>query len=125
MYRARDLVIRTQAAAVAALLLTVVACSTNPATGKQQVSLIGEQQEIQIGRHSDQEIVQQMGLYPDDDLQRYVQTVGQRLAGKQQKAWVQLTPAQQAQHGDESMFEQLSTEMALLEAHVGRELYAV
>ncbi|HEX2253938.1 MAG TPA: M48 family metalloprotease [Thermoanaerobaculia bacterium] len=85
MNRSRDLVIRTQAAAVAAVMLTVVACSTNPATGKQQVSLIGEQQEIQIGRQSDQEIVQQMGLYPDEGLQRYVDTVGQRLAAESER----------------------------------------
>jgi len=33
-------------------------CATNPATGKQQVMLISEQQEIGMGQQEDQNVVQ-------------------------------------------------------------------
>src|SRR5262245_30976077 len=43
-------------ALAAVVLVSAVACAINPATGKRQVSLIGEQQEIQLGRDEDQQI---------------------------------------------------------------------
>ncbi len=63
------------------LLVAAVAwgCATNPATGRRQLMLMSEQEEIQIGRQSDTEIRQQMGLYNDPDLQAYVRAVGQKL----------------------------------------------
>jgi len=73
------------AAAVLSLVLVAAACSTNPATGQRQLSLISEQQEIQMGRQADQQIVQQLGLYPDDELQRYVQSVGMKLARESER----------------------------------------
>lgn len=64
------------------LLVAVVAwgCATNPATGRRQLMLMSEAEEVQIGRQSDQEIRQQMGLYNDPDLQAYVRAVGEKLA---------------------------------------------
>src|SRR4029079_9031364 len=50
-------------AALAAFL--AVGCSVNPATGKQQINIISESQEIQMGREADQQVVAEMGL--DDD----------------------------------------------------------
>ncbi|MFO7303325.1 MAG: M48 family metalloprotease [Acidobacteriota bacterium] len=63
------------------LLIVVVmaGCATNPATGRRQLILMSEQEEIQIGRQSDAEIRQQMGLYDDPQLQAYVRQVGQKL----------------------------------------------
>lgn len=58
----------------------LAACSVNPATGERQLSLISESQEIQMGRQSDEEIAESLGLYPDDELQAYVDGIGQRLA---------------------------------------------
>ena len=52
--------------------LGLAACATNPATGQRQLILMSEQQEIQLGRESDQEVRQQMGVYKDPELQRYV-----------------------------------------------------
>jgi predicted Zn-dependent protease len=60
--------------------LGLAACATNPATGQRQLILMSEQQEIQLGRDSDQEVRKQMGIYRDPELQRYVNDVGQRLA---------------------------------------------
>ena len=55
-------------------------CYTNPATGKEQLSLISESQEIQMGREADRAIVAQLGLYPDSSWQRYVRRLGDSLA---------------------------------------------
>jgi predicted Zn-dependent protease len=59
---------------------TVAACATNPATGKKEFSLMSEAQEIQLGQQMDAEVRREMGLYEDANLQRYVETVGARLA---------------------------------------------
>lgn len=75
------------ALSVALVALTVLApgCATNPATGQRQLSLIGEQQEIAMGREADQQIVAQLGLYPDDDVQRYVERLGKELAAASER----------------------------------------
>src|SRR5688572_15266572 len=71
------LVIRSS---VAALLAAVVACATNPVTGKREVSLMSEGQEIALGKESDGQIRAEMGLYDDPALQQYVSDIGLRLA---------------------------------------------
>jgi predicted Zn-dependent protease len=55
-------------------------CATNPATGRREITLMSEAQEIALGKESDAQIRQEMGLYEDADLQRYVSTIGLRLA---------------------------------------------
>jgi predicted Zn-dependent protease len=64
--------------ALAALLL--LRCATNPATGQRQLMLYSESQEIALGRNADEDIVRNYGLYPDEELQAYVQELGTRLA---------------------------------------------
>ena len=69
--------------AVAALAVAVAlsgGCSVNPATGQRQLTLIGEQGEINMGREADQQISAQMGLYPDDEWQAYIQQLGAEMA---------------------------------------------
>jgi predicted Zn-dependent protease len=61
-------------------ILLVVSCATNPVTGKRGFSLMGEGQEIQLGQEMDKEVRQEMGLYDDQELQQYVEGIGQRLA---------------------------------------------
>jgi predicted Zn-dependent protease len=56
------------------------ACATNPATGKSEFSLMSEAQEIQLGQQSDAEVRNEMGVYNDPELQRYVESVGMKLA---------------------------------------------
>jgi predicted Zn-dependent protease len=73
------------ASALVAGMLTVAACSTNPATGKRQIAFIGEEQEIAMGREADQQISQQLGLYEDKDLQAYVNRLGQKLAADSER----------------------------------------
>jgi predicted Zn-dependent protease len=67
------------------LALTVVSCATNPATGKREISFMSEAQEIQMGRDLDAQVRQEMGLYRDDELQRYVEQVGMRLAKQSER----------------------------------------
>jgi predicted Zn-dependent protease len=61
-------------------LLWAVACATNPVTGKRQLALISEAQEIEMGREADKDVVSSIGLYPDESMQRYVQALGARIA---------------------------------------------
>ena len=59
----------------------VYACAVNPATGRREISFVSEGQEIEMGRSSDPAATAQFGgLYPDDDLQRYVTDLGLSLA---------------------------------------------
>jgi predicted Zn-dependent protease len=60
--------------------LIVAACATNPATGRRQLILMSEAEEIALGRQADAEVRQQMGVYQDQALQDYVNRIGQRLA---------------------------------------------
>lgn len=67
--------------AIAVVLLAgVTACATNPVTGKKQMSLLSEAEELAIGQQQDQEIRREMGVYDDPGLQRYVNDIGQELA---------------------------------------------
>ncbi|OFW07304.1 MAG: hypothetical protein A3H96_17440 [Acidobacteria bacterium RIFCSPLOWO2_02_FULL_67_36] len=58
----------------------VTSCATNPATGKKELSLMSEGQEIAVGQEMDAQVRREMGVYNDPGLQRYVETVGMRLA---------------------------------------------
>ncbi|RPJ56832.1 MAG: peptidase M48 [Acidobacteria bacterium] len=66
-----------------AVLLTGLypGCARNPVTGKRQVALISEQQEIAMGRESHPQILQQYGRLENAQIQTYVEGIGQRLAG--------------------------------------------
>jgi len=70
---------------VAGAVAAVIACATNPATGKKQFMLVSEAQEIAMGKEADQEAVAAYGLYPDPGIQAYVNDLGQRLAAKSER----------------------------------------
>lgn len=67
---------------VAALL---AACATNPVTGKREISLISQDQEIQMGQQSAQQVAQEIGLIDNQALQQYVQQVGASLAARSER----------------------------------------
>ena len=73
-------VIRLRIVAVATTLAIAVACATNPVTGKKELSLMSEQQEVQLGQQYDVEVRKQMRPYNDPELQRYISQIGMRLA---------------------------------------------
>lgn len=59
---------------------TSAACTVNPVTGARELSLIGQNQEIQIGRDADQDISASLGIYDDPELQRWIQELGEAMA---------------------------------------------
>ena len=61
-------------------LALLVACATNPVTGRRELTLMSESQEIAIGRDADVQVKREMGLYNDPELQRYISDLGQRMA---------------------------------------------
>jgi predicted Zn-dependent protease len=69
-----------QEAAAVALLALLAACATNPVTGKREISLMSEGQEIAIGKENHPQILREMGQYNDPGLQRYVSDIGLKLA---------------------------------------------
>lgn len=61
------------------LLFLAISCAINPVTGKRELSLISEQEEIALGKQTDGEIKAQYGVYNDQALNAYVQRVGQSM----------------------------------------------
>ena len=66
-------------AGLAFSLCTLSQCATNPVTGKRQVALISEEQEVAMGREADPAIVAQYGLYEDKDLQAFINEKGKQM----------------------------------------------
>lgn len=58
----------------------LLGCYTNPATGKEQLNLIPESQEIAMGREAHKQIEATMGFYDDRELQAYVTRIGESMA---------------------------------------------
>lgn len=67
-------------AGIAVAMAALVGCATNPVTGRRELSLISESQEIQMGQQYAVEVRQSTGLVPDSALQQYVRAIGLRMA---------------------------------------------
>jgi predicted Zn-dependent protease len=65
--------------------ILAAACAVNPVTGKQELSLYSEAQEIEMGKQTDVEVAAQFGVYDDPALSKYVSSVGLTLAAKSQR----------------------------------------
>ena len=77
---------RARAWATAGVVCAVAAgCAVNPVTGRRQLALISEAQEIQMGQQASQEVAQQLGLVDNQALQQYVQRVGEALARESER----------------------------------------
>ena len=61
-------------------IVMLAGCAVNPVTGEQQLMLLSEQDEVQMGLQSDKSILDQYGIYEAPDLQRYLQGIGQPMA---------------------------------------------
>ena len=55
-------------------------CARNPVTGKKQVVLMSESQEIAMGKEADPQIIAQFGLYGDSTIQRFINEKGKQMA---------------------------------------------
>ena len=61
------------------LLVFIVACARNPVTGKREVMLVSEAQELQMGLQSDPGIIANFGLYEDEELQAFINEKGKEM----------------------------------------------
>lgn len=60
--------------------LLVAGCAINPVTGKQQLSLVSEAQEIEMGKGEVVRAREETGFYPDAALTAYIAEIGMRMA---------------------------------------------
>ncbi len=60
-------------------------CAVNPATGKNQLMLVSEDQEIAMGRQADTAVITSIGLYADPVWQSYIQQFGARIAATSER----------------------------------------
>lgn len=61
------------------VVLAAIACAVNPVSGKKELMLFSEKQEIAMGQETDQAIRQQYGIYDDKALNEYVDRIGQSM----------------------------------------------
>ncbi|WP_339083617.1 M48 family metalloprotease [Pseudomonas sp. TMP9] len=61
-------------------LLQLAGCAVNPATGESNFVMMSEQQELDLGQRYNQQILKENPRYADEQLQAYVQRVGERVA---------------------------------------------
>jgi predicted Zn-dependent protease len=70
---------------MAGLVAGPTACARNPVTGKREIALVSESQEIQMGQQYAQQIVKSMGVYDDKKVQDYVTRLGMAMAAKSER----------------------------------------
>lgn len=59
-----------------ATVLFVISCAVNPVTGKRQLMLMSEEQEVQLGASYDPQVIATFGEYPDKSLAAFMQAKG-------------------------------------------------
>lgn len=64
---------------VCAIALLIPSCAINPVTGRRQLMLISEAQEIEMGRQYDPQVIATFGQYQDEDFLRFIQTKGDEM----------------------------------------------
>jgi len=62
------------------MLVFIASCAINPVTGKRELMLVSEEEEIQIGREYYLQISAIYGIYNDEQLLNYVDGIGQKMA---------------------------------------------
>ncbi|MGH7509581.1 MAG: M48 family metalloprotease [Gemmatimonadales bacterium] len=60
-------------------------CARNPVTGKSELSLVSESQEIQMGQQAAKEVAQTIGFYKDPAVSAYVADIGKRMAAESER----------------------------------------
>lgn len=67
------------------LVSSVAACATNPVSGRRELSLISQDQEIQMGREASQRDVQRVGALATGEAQALVKRIGTQIAAKSER----------------------------------------
>ncbi len=60
-------------------ILIVPSCAVNPVTGKKQLMLMSEAQEIEMGTQYDPQVISTFGQYQDDQLLQFIQVKGDEM----------------------------------------------
>src|SRR5215212_8768796 len=63
----------------------LLSCARNPVTGKSELALVSESQEIQMGKQAAQDVAQTIGLYNDPKVEAYVAGIGKRIAAASER----------------------------------------
>jgi predicted Zn-dependent protease len=71
---------KTRYFSIVVIMLLTAGCARNPVTGKKEIALISESQEIAMGQQSHPMVLAQFGEVPDEGLQQYFNDIGQRMA---------------------------------------------
>jgi predicted Zn-dependent protease len=61
-------------------ILIFLYCAVNPVTGKRELMLLSESDEIQLGKQTDSQVVESYGIYDHPDLTAYITQLGNRIA---------------------------------------------
>src|SRR3954470_16035007 len=69
----------------AGLAAGLLSCARNPVTGKSELALVSESQEIQMGQEASKDVAQSIGLYKDQAVQSYVADLGKRMAAESER----------------------------------------
>lgn len=70
--------------AVYALALT--GCASNPVSGNPEMVLMSEEKEVELGKQLHPRVIAEAGIYPDPEMQAYVNEIGQRLAASSERS---------------------------------------
>jgi predicted Zn-dependent protease len=60
-------------------ILIVPSCAVNPVTGKKQLMLMSEAQEIEMGKQYDPQVISTFGQYQDEQLLQFIQVKGDEM----------------------------------------------
>ena len=71
---------------IIAVMLLIYACSVNPVTGKKEIMLVSEAQELAMGAQSDPAIIANYGLYDNDVLQEFINARGKEMGAVSHRA---------------------------------------
>ena len=65
---------------VAVAIISLIGCARNPVTGRREVVLVSQNQEVAIGRENHPVILEEYGQVDDAPIQTYLQRIGNELA---------------------------------------------
>lgn len=71
---------RASVATALTVLLALSGCATNPATGEADFVFMSESREVEIGREMHEKLMASEAVYEDEELQAYINEIGQKLA---------------------------------------------
>lgn len=75
----KSLNITAKVVVLLSVLVMIPSCAINPVTGKRQIMLMSEAQEIAMGQSYDPQVLATFGVYPDQKLQNFVQQLGNEM----------------------------------------------